>query len=264
MEEIAIPGGRLDRMAERVAEIEHRTPGRVALVGQDDLDLRPRGSLDDFRDRAAVERGRVTLGDRLALRLEQLEQPLVAEGGHLRRLAERGPEVARRKRTEKRDVGNDGRRLVERPDEVFALGKVDSGLAADRAVDLGEERRRDLDERDAAKVGRGEEPGRVTERAPSDRDQRLTAFDPPPGELARRLLDDRQPLCVLTLGKEELFDGPPAVRQAVRDGLAGRRQCAGLRDEDRAPGPEALERLVDRLDRLSLAQHKAADPSVST
>ena len=62
--------------------------------------------------------------------------------------------------------------LMERPDEVLALGQVHPGLAADRRIDLGDERRRDLDEPDAAQVDRGQEPGRVAERAAADRDQR--------------------------------------------------------------------------------------------
>jgi hypothetical protein len=62
---------------------------------------------------------------------------------------------------------------MEGPDEVLALREVDRGLAADRGVDLREQRGGDLDERHAAEVRRGEEPGRVTERTPADRDERL-------------------------------------------------------------------------------------------
>ena len=52
------------------------------------------GSLDDLGDGARLERRRVAAGDRLAVGLEQREQPLVAERGHLDGLAERGPPLA--------------------------------------------------------------------------------------------------------------------------------------------------------------------------
>ena len=38
----------------------------------------------------------------------------------------------------------------------------------------------------AAQVRRGEEPGRIAERATADGDQRLAPLDPQPRELARR------------------------------------------------------------------------------
>ena len=131
------------------------------------------------------ERRRVAAGDRLAVALEQLEQPLVAERGHLDRLAEGGPPLALGERPQHRDVDDHGHRLVERADQVLALGQVDAGLAADRRVDLGDEGRRDVDDRDPAQVRRREEPGRVAQRAAADRHDRLVAFDAQPRQLAR-------------------------------------------------------------------------------
>ena len=113
-------------------------------------------------------------------------------------------------------------RLVERPDEVLALGQVDPGLAADRRVDLGDERRRHLDEPDAAQVDRGEEPGRVAERAATDRDEDLAAIDPERGQLAGGGLDDGQPLGGLALGQQDRGD-VPAARRGGRRPAARRR-----------------------------------------
>jgi hypothetical protein len=76
-----------------------------------------------------------------AVRLEQLEQPLVAERGHLDGLAERGPDLALgsvRSSAMSMMIG-DG--LVERPDEVLALGRstpvlppIDESIWATRVV----------------------------------------------------------------------------------------------------------------------------------
>ena len=117
-------------------------------------------------------------GDRRALGLQRREQPLVAQGGHLHGLGEGGAALPLVERREDGDVDDDRGRLVERADEVLALGQVDAGLAADRRVELRDERRRDLDEGHAAEVGRGEEPGRVAERPAADGDERLAAARP--------------------------------------------------------------------------------------
>ncbi len=194
MEQFAESARRLDGVAQRVPEIE-RDPASVALlpfVGGDDDDLRPRRPLDHLRDGARFERGLVAARDRLAVGLEEREQPLVAEGRHLHRLAERRPPLPLGQRPEEGDVDDDRRRLMEGADEVLALRQVDPCLAADRRVDLGDERRRDVDERHASEPGRGEEARRVAERSAADRDDRFVAFRPNAGQLSGRLLDDRR------------------------------------------------------------------------
>ena len=54
-------------------------------------------------------------------------------------------------------VRDDGERLIEGADQVLAARMIDPGLAADRGIDLGEQRRRHLHIADAALIaGRGE------------------------------------------------------------------------------------------------------------
>ena len=105
VEQPAVAGRRLDGMAERMAEVE-RDPaaGRIplALVGHDDLDLGPARPLDELGDDARCEDRRIAPRDRRAVGLEQLEQPLVAEGRHLDRLAEGGPQLALGERPQER------------------------------------------------------------------------------------------------------------------------------------------------------------------
>ena len=131
VEQRAIPGGRLDRVADRMPEVERDPPaGRaaLALIGDDDLDLGPAGPLDDLGKGSGREDRGVTSGDRLAIALEQDEQPLVAESCHLDRLAERGPKLALRERPQHRDVDDHCLGLVERSQQVLALGQVDTVL----------------------------------------------------------------------------------------------------------------------------------------
>ena len=105
---------------------------------------------------------------------------------------------------------------MERSDQVLALRQVDRGLAADRRIDLRDERRRDVDERDTAQVRRGEEPGGIAERAAADRDDRLVPFDAASGELAGRGLDHGQPLRGLALRQQHRLESPGASNASAR------------------------------------------------
>ena len=89
--------------------------------------------------------------------------------------AQRRSSVSLGHRGEERDVDHDVARLVEGTDEVLPLGQVDGGFAADRRIDLGDERRRDMDDRDPAQERGGEESGRVAKSAAADRDERLAS-----------------------------------------------------------------------------------------
>ena len=66
---------------------------------------------------------------------------------------------------------------MEGADEVFAGGVVDAGFPADAGVDHREERGGDLDERDAAQDGGGDEARHVADDAPSQRQHRRVALD---------------------------------------------------------------------------------------
>ena len=140
-----------------------------------------------------------------AVRLQPAEEGGVAEEAVLRHLAVAGEEVARGQGVEEHGVGEDEARLVEGADQVLALARVDPGLAADRAVDLGEERRRDLDEADAAAHHRRGEAGEVADHPAAEGDDEVVAADllgdqpfhgalelgPALGRLAGRQLEDR-------------------------------------------------------------------------
>ena len=127
-------GRRLERVAERVAEVEPAPRAVVVRVAQAERRL---------------------VGGRAAhVELAAREQPRLHELGHAL------PPLALGQRVEQLLVDHDARRPVERADEVLALGDVDRGLAADRRVDLADERRRHRDPRHAAQVRRRREARR--------------------------------------------------------------------------------------------------------
>ena len=170
---ILVAGRGLDRMTERVAEVE-RDPTRAgptfALVGDDDLDLGPRTPLDELGHRAARPR---RPGHPRAMSSPCRSSSSNSRSSPSAAILTASPSAARRCRSG--SVASSATSMTmsvgwwKAPDEVLALGQVDRGLAADRRIDLGDERRRHVDERDAAQVRRRQEAGGVAERTATDR-----------------------------------------------------------------------------------------------
>ena len=125
---------------------------------------------------------------------------------------------------------------MERADEVLALGEVDPGLAADRGVDLGDERRGDVHDRHAAEIRRRQEPRRVAERASADRHEGSPRPTRRVGQLARRVADDRQALRVLALREQDRL-GHPSARPRSAARLRRRPPTPRLRDEEWLAAP---------------------------
>ena len=76
------------------------------------------------------------------------------------------------KRLEEAGIGDDELRRIEGPHKIFPLRQIYARLATDRAVDLGDESRKERALRsDAAKIGRCDETSNVADHASSNRDQ---------------------------------------------------------------------------------------------
>jgi hypothetical protein len=58
---------------------------------------------------------------------------------------------------------------MEGPNQVFALGNIDTDLSSDRAVDLREQGRGNMDNWNSPHEGRGSEPGYVPHHTPAER-----------------------------------------------------------------------------------------------
>ncbi len=88
-----------------------------------------------------------------------------------------GAEFARRQRVEQRRVGDHQDRLMKGADQVLAVPRIDAGLAADRGVDLRQQRRRHLHEIDAAAHARRGEAGEIADDAAAERNREIAALD---------------------------------------------------------------------------------------
>ena len=113
--------------------------------------------------------------DRFALGRDAVEQRRARRHPVFDHFVEAGAELAAGQRAEHRRIDDDRVRLIEGADQVLAERVVHADLAADRAVHLREQRRRHVDERDAAQVGRRREAGHVADDAAAEGDERRRA-----------------------------------------------------------------------------------------
>ena len=86
---------------------------------------------------------------------------------------------------------------MERADQVLAVARVDAGLAADRRVDLRQQRRRHLHEIDAAPHHRGGEAREIADHAAAQRNDQVAALDTRREHRVADLLEMREALGAL-------------------------------------------------------------------
>ena len=110
--------------------------------------------------------------------LEPGEEIDVAEQSVFGDLGIAGAELALRQRVEQRGIGEHQDRLMEGADQILAVLRIDAGLAADRGIDLRQQRGRHLDEIEAAPHARRREAREIADHAAAERDDEIVALDP--------------------------------------------------------------------------------------
>ncbi len=137
---VAEPG--LDRVPEGMSEVEERTAALFAFILGDDRGLDLAGAPDRVSERFRLAR-------------EQRFDPLSSQAKNAPSAINAALTIsaspARSSRSgsvrERIGVGDDRRGLVECADQVLAARVIDAGLAADRRIDLREQRGRQLHDR---------------------------------------------------------------------------------------------------------------------
>ena len=198
VEELLVVGGGFDGVADGVAEVEDHAEAGFFFVFADDVGFDADRGGDDMG-----ESGGVTCEDGFGVLFHVAEEFCVVDDAGFDGLLQAGAELRRRKGAEEVGVGEDGLRMVEAADEVFAGDEVDAGLAADRGVDLREERGRNLDVADAAHVDGGEEAGDVADDAATEGEEERVAVGAGGGELLGEGFDAAQALVRFAAGQEE-------------------------------------------------------------
>ena len=215
------------RVREGVAVVEQGAEtGDFIFVLLDDVGLEPAASGDN----AAEDVGRALVHVR-GVRFEKGEKLRVEDHAVFDDFGQARAVIPIGQRGQRRRVDEHAQGLVERADQVLALRVVDADLSADRAVDVREQRRRNLHEGDAAGIRRRRETGRVADDPSAHGDD-----DRPPVSLQvdKRVVqpsDDRQRLGLLTRLEIDAAGLPAGPAQAFCRGLSIRGDVAVADDE---------------------------------
>ena len=89
-----------------------------------------------------------------------------------------GAELPIRQGIEERGIGQHQDRLMEGADEILAVRRIDRGLAADRGIDLRQQRGRHLHIIEPAPHHRRGETGKIADDAAAERDDKVAALHP--------------------------------------------------------------------------------------
>ena len=188
------------RVPEGVPVVEERAAAVFVRVGGDDGGLDLTAAADDL----AVKRGRERVRKEFVrVFFEQLEEFRVAEDGGLDRFGEAVAEFLFGQRREGVWVDEHPAGLVERADEVLALGEVHRRLAADARVDGREQGGRQLDHPDAAQIDRRGEADEVAGDAAAQRGEDALAVEFQLRRAAAERYDGVDGLVLLPRGKDE-------------------------------------------------------------
>ena len=208
--------GRLQRVADRVAEVEDGTPPGLRLVLGDHPRLHPHRARHQLPHQLRRE-------VRPAL-LAELQDDRIGDEPALDHLRQTGGPLARRQRPQEPQIGDHHLRLVKGPDEVLARHQIDARLAAHRGVDHRQQRGRDGGELDSAQIDRGGEPGVIGRRAAADADDGAPAIVAAADQPFGRLFDLPQALASLPLVEIE----------------AGHARQPGVERRDQGGGPHIV------------------------
>ena len=140
---------------------------------------------------------------------EPEEEVLVVDQAIFDHFGIAGGELARRERIERREVRQHQLGLVEGADQVLAVRRIDAGLAADRAIDLRQQRGRHLHEIHAAPGNRGGKAGQIADDAAAQRDDQVAAFEPGREDAFDRLAEEGPGLGALARRQDDLGMAQP-------------------------------------------------------
>ena len=176
--------------------------------------------------------------NRLCARAHPFEQLRVERHPVLHHLVEARAELAPRQRREHERIDRHELRLVECANQVLAERMVHPHLAADRAVHLRQQRRRDVRHRDPAQVCGRREPRGIADHAAADRNDAGAPVGASRHERVVHAAGGLQRLGTLTIGDEDAL----GARQRPRDGGAVQAPHSGAADDEDAPARSARRR----------------------
>ncbi|MCY1546275.1 hypothetical protein D9M68_822640 [compost metagenome] len=120
-----------------------------------------------------------TAGENLwLLFLKPEEELFIVDQAVLDHFGIAGGELTGAEGVERRKIGQHQFGLVEGANEVLAMGRIDAGLAADRAIDLRQKRGRHLHEIHATPSNGGGKAGEIANDTATERNHQIAALQP--------------------------------------------------------------------------------------
>jgi hypothetical protein len=209
----------LDRVGQRVPVVEHLARPGLAQVGRDDLGFDPRRPLNQLGQHRS---GRIE--GRRRVDLDQIEDARIGDEAALDHLGQAGGEVGRWQRLQCGQVGDHGRRWMERADEVLTGRGVHTGLATDGGIDHAEQRGRHGQPGHSPQPAGGDEAGEVGHRTAADPDDRVGAGEAGGAQRVEAAGRDPQRLGRLGIGYRQRMRRPAGPAQGGDDPFGDRRQ----------------------------------------
>ena len=157
-----------------------------------------------------------------------------------------GAQFARRKRIQRGGIRQHQTGLVECTDQVLAMGGIDAGLAADRTVDLRQQRCRHLDKADAPAHRGRHIAGQITNYATAKCNQNITAFQPGADDLFHQRFKNRKALGGLTGIDLEGHRLKTGLLQTGLDPFAIKRRNLTVRDNSSPHPPITLDNFASQ------------------
>ena len=157
MGEFPIAGDCFNGMPDGVAEIQEGTPSLgLEFILADDLGLDGGIPCDEGAEIRGADRG------------QKIEHGLVGDHGVLDDFSQSFLEDLLRQGRERERIGEHKTRLVKGAYQVLTKRAINPRLSTDRAVDLGNDRRWQLNHGDAAVVDRGDKSSQITHNASAE------------------------------------------------------------------------------------------------
>src|SRR5579864_6646333 len=178
MQVFAVMGNRFKAVPDCVAEVQQRPEAALCFVLAYNLRFDFTATGDDPREGYRIP------GDEFRqAALQFCKQRSVVDDAVLDNLSQPGPVFSFRKRFERVQVAQDKPGLVKGAYKILAGLEVNSDFAADRTVHLCQERCRDLNKRDSAKVSCRNETGEISDHTAPKGDDEGLAFQALRGQL---------------------------------------------------------------------------------
>jgi hypothetical protein len=231
-----------------VTEVQRAPQVRLVGIAPDQLGLDGGGAEDELLEQRVVARDE----QRVGVVLDEGEVLRRGDDRLLDRLGEAGPHVAVARGAQEADVRDHRDRLVEGPEQVLGQRVVDRDLAAEGAVDLREQRRRDVDVGDAAHVAAGHPSTEVGDDAAAEGEHHVAPREVRAGQPVPerdRLVEALAPLARGNAAHERV--DPRALQPAHKRGAVELAHRLVRDDRDR----DAVEHRAEALEQRPDAGH---------